>query len=67
MARDVQQENIYERKTRVSELGTKNNWDEGNLETLHYIILFILYVSHLGNRTDLGHFKLPLHSKTCST
>ena len=25
MARDVQQENIYERKTRVSELGTKNN------------------------------------------
>ena len=25
MARNVQQENIYERKTRVSELGAKNN------------------------------------------
>ena len=25
MARDVQQENIYEKRTRVSELGTKNN------------------------------------------
>ena len=64
MARDVQQENIYERKTRVSELGTKNNYDEGNIKTSIYIILYILHVSHQGSHVDFGHFELPLHSKT---